>query len=508
MSDSETSQETTMHVADPAGAVDMDVDVPAKSGRSRILPIALGLIAIVSVIGMFTVEEKIQIGLFGLLLMLMFIALRFPVAISLLAPALIGLWAIRGWKTTAGALSQLAWNSVASWSFSVVPMFVFIGLLLWRSGLTENLYRAGKDWLGWLPGGLAVGTNFAGAGLAAVSGSTVGTTYALTRIGVPEMLKAGYDRRFAISSVVVAGLPGQLIPPSILLVIFAGIAEAPIGPQLLAGIGPGLLVALLFGITFAVMGKLRPQLVGGRDARRDLADVTWGERGKSLLGTWPIVVLVPIIFIGMFSGVFTATEAGAAAAIVAIVMVLLWRRERGAFGDIGSAAVGTIATTGAIMFMLIGASALGRMLTLSGLSTALAEGIKGMELDRIEFLLLMMLIYLFLGMFMEPLAMMLLTVPLLIPTLEALDISLLWFGVFVVFLGELAIVTPPVGILAYIVHGLVRDKKVSMGQDVSLRDVFVAVGWMMPVAILIILLLIFFPAIATTIPDLAANINN
>lgn len=491
-----------VEIVDPIADVDIVVDEPVKRG-SWILPSILWAVGAVCLAGMFLVDEKLIIGILSLGVMLVFIALRFPVAIALLVPALLGLWAIKSLKTMTGAFLQLPYNSVASWSFSVVPMFIFIGLLLWRSGLTENLYRAGKHWLGWLPGGLAVGTNFAGAGLAAVSGSSVGTTYALTRIGVPEMLKAGYNKRVAIGSVIVAGLPGQLIPPSILLVIYAGIAEAPVGPQLLAGVGPGILVAVLFGISFAIVGLTRPSLVG---RGRKLEEVTWGMRGRSILGTWPLVILIPIIFVGMFSGVFTATEAGAAAAVVSIVMVLLWRRDKGAFGDIGNAAVGTIASTGAIMFMLIGASALSRMLTLSGVSTELSDWIKSMDLGRIEFLLLMVLVYLVLGMFMEPLAMMLLTVPVLIPTLESLDISLLWFGVFVVFLGELAILTPPVGILAYIVHGIVQDKEVNLGQKITLRDVFASVGWTLPIAVVIILLIIFFPQIVLAIPELAVNV--
>lgn len=491
-----------VEVTDPIADVDTMIDVPRRK-TYWITPLIFWVIGLAGIAGMFIVEDKLIVGVLSLVVMLVFIALRLPVAFALLVPALLGLWAIRGLKTMTGAFLQLPFNAVASWSLSVVPLFVFIGLLMWRSGLTDNLYRAGKHWLGWLPGGLAVGTNFAGAGLAAVSGSTVGTTYALARIGVPEMLKAGYDKRVAIGSVMVAGLPGQLIPPSILLVIFAGIAEAPVGPQLLAGIGPGLLVAGLFGLTFAVAGLLRPRLVGRGGYKES---ISWGERLKSLGGTWPLVVLIPIIFLGLFSGVFTATEAAAAGALASIIMVVLWRRKKSVFTDIKEAAVATIATTGAIMLMLIGASALSRMLTLSGVSTQLSEWITEMNLGRIQFLLLMMVLYLIMGMFLEPLAMMLLTVPVLIPTLESLDISILWFGVFVVFLGELAILTPPVGILSYIVHGIVKDKKVNMGQDISLKDVFASVGWVLPIAILFIVILILFPQIATAIPELAVSV--
>ena len=352
----------------------------------------------------------------------------------------------------------------------------------------------------------------AGAGLAAVSGSTIGTTYALARIGIPEMLRAGYDRRLAIGAVMVAGLPGQLIPPSILLVIYAGIAEVPVGPQLLAGVGPGILVAVMFTIMIVVLAKARPALVGVRSdgSRLDgtaaaTTRTSWSERGRTLVKVWPVPLLILVVVWGMFSGTFTATEAGACAAALALVITLVWKRNDKPMRAITDAAMGTISSVGAIFFMLIGVEALARMLTLTGISTGFADLIQTMELGRIQFLLLMMVIYLVLGTFMEPLAMMLLTVPILMPTLISLDISLLWFGVFAVFLGEIAILSPPVGILSFIIHKIVQDPEVNQGQKISLTDVFVALLWFMPMTIAVVVVLILFPDIATFLPDRSAG---
>ena len=443
------------------------------------------------------------VGVLGCVMMVGLIFLRMPVAVAMIIPALLGLYAMRGPLLVQSTLTTLPYQQVASWTLSVLPMFILMGLLLWRAGLTESLYLAGRQWLGWLPGGLAVGTNIAGAGLAAVSGSTVGTTYALARIGIPEMLKAGYDKRLAIGAVVVAGLPGQLIPPSIMLVIYAGIAEAPVGPQLLAGIGPGILVTVLFTVMLIVFSRRwAVPAAGGAEIH---PRVTWGERLASLRKIWPVPLLITLIVAGMFSGVFTATEAGAVAAVFSLVIAFLRRRGDRAWRAIADASVATVSSAGAIFFMIVGVEALSRMFTLTGISTGFADLVESMDLGRVEFLLLMTVVYLVLGMFMESLPMLVLTVPILMPTLESLDISLLWYGVFAVFMGELAIVSPPVGILSFIIHNIVKDPEVNQGHDIGLKDIFVTLVWFLPMALLVIIIMIFFPQIATFIPDLMAG---
>lgn len=444
------------------------------------------------------------IGVCALVLMMSLMFLRVPVSIAMTIPALLGMYSLRGMKLVTSTLTDLPYDQVAQWTLSVVPMFVFMGLLLWRAGLTQTLYDTAKHWLGWVPGGLAVGTNVAGSGLAAVSGSTIGTTYALARIGIPEMLRAGYDKRMALGAVMVAGLPGQLIPPSIMLVIYAGIAETPVGPQLLAGVGPGLLVAVMFTVMIIVICKFRPEIAGaGRGAA--LQRYPLRERLLTLAKVWPIPLIMLVVIWGMFSGTFTATEAGACAALMALVVTVIWKFRDKPWGAVSSAAMGTVSSVGAIFFMLIGVEALSRMLTLTGISSGFAGIIEGYGFNRVGFLLVMTAVYLIMGMFMEPLAMMLLTVPILIPTLLALDISLLWYGVFAVFMGEIAILTPPVGILAFIIHKIAQDPEVNLGQDISLKDVFVALSWFLPMTIVVTLILIYFPEIATLIPDLGAG---
>lgn len=322
------------------------------------------------------------VGIVACVLMLALIFLRMPVAPATIVPALLGMYAMNGMPLVESTLGSLPYHHITDWTMSVVPMFVLMGLLLWRAGLTDSVYRAGRHWLGWLPGGLAVGTNIAGAGLASVSGSSVGTTYALARIGIPEMLKAGYDKRLALGSVVVAGLPGQLIPPSIMLVIYAGIAEVPIGPQLYAGIGPGILVAVLFSVMIVIFSVRWARAADGAGTAAAAAGASWGERFRSLAGIWPVPLLVAVIVVGMFAGVFTATEAGAAAALLSLVIALYWARGRHPLRAVANAAIETVASVGAIFFMLVGVGALSQMLTLTGISTGFAQAVQDMNLGE------------------------------------------------------------------------------------------------------------------------------
>jgi C4-dicarboxylate transporter, DctM subunit len=500
----------TERAGTPAGAEDTVLGPHLGRPRHQDTPrswVTLAITAAIvvgSTIALFLPLVPEALGICACTLMLALIFLRLPVAIAMIVPALLGMNALRGPALIESTLATLPYQQVANWTLSVVPMFILMGLLLWKAGLTESLYVAGRQWLGWLPGGLAVGTNVAGAGLASVSGSTVGTTYALARIGIPEMLKAGYDKRLAIGSVVVAGLPGQLIPPSIMLVIYAGIAEVPIGPQLLAGVGPGLLVAALFSLMIIVFAR-RWANAGPTAAAEEHPPATWRGRFSSLLHIWPVPVIIVVIVYGMFSGVFTATEAGAAAAVLSIVVTVIWKWGRNPWRAIADASMAAVSSVGAIFFMLVGVEALSRMFTLTGISTGFADLVESLDLGRIQFLLVMMVVYIILGTFMEPLPMLVLTVPVLIPTLVSLDISLLWYGVFAVFMGELAIVTPPVGILAFIIHSICKEPEVNQGQKITMNDVFNSVWWFMPMAVLVTVILIFFPEIATWLPDISAG---
>lgn len=473
-----------------------------RHSDKRRWPMALGLLLVVAFIaGIFSSSSAAIAGAWCIALMLLLLFLSVPVAISLAIPSLIGTYAVSGIPASVGMLSTAPFDAASSWTMSVLPMFIFLGMLLSESGIAVKIYDAAGKWFNWLPGGVGISTTVAGAGLASVSGSTIGMTYTLGRAGIPEMLRAGFDKRLAFGTVIMAGLPGGLIPPSVLLVVYAGLASVPVGPQLIAGVVPGILIAALFSVVIFGISVIAPQLAG-RDHPKTVenSSVTWGSRFKSLASIWSLLLIIATLFGGMFSGVFTPTEAGAASAFIAVLLTLYYARNDGPFARVQAAAAATVSATASVYFLIIGAEMLMRMLALTGVARKLTEFVSDLGLGRVAFLLVLVVFYLVLGMFFDTLSMLLLTVPILLPTLGFMDINLLWFGIFVVLLGELAMVTPPLGILPYIVLNIAKDPAVNLGQDVKLTDVLISVAWFLPFAVLFLVFLIFVPEVAEWLP--------
>lgn len=462
------------------------------------------IVLVVGTAAIFAPLPREVIGGLAIVVMLCLLLMRVPVAVAMGVPGALGILALAGMPALLGTFRDLPYRSTASWSFSVLPMFIFMGLLLWRSGITERLYGAGRQWLSWLPGGLAVGTNAAGGLLGAVSGSTLAVTYALGRIAVPEMLRAGYDRRMATGAVLMAGTGGQLLPPSIMAVIYAGIVAAPVGPQLMAGVVPGVLLIFIYTAMIIGLALVFPKLVG-RDREETQVETSWRLRWQTLAQIWPVPILMVIVIGGLYAGVFTATEAGAVGALGALLLTLHAKRRGGFTDAVKRALVDAASSVGAIFFLIIGAMLLNRLLTLSGAAGWMAGFIQDAGLSRVQFLLAVLVIYLILGMFMDPLTIMLLLVPILLPVLRALEISVLWFGAFAVLLGELAVITPPVGVLTFIVHRLVQSKDVRGDTEISLGDVFQSVLWFVPATVGLLVLMIFFPQLVEWLPAAMAD---
>lgn len=459
--------------------------------------------------------DRLTVGILTITLMLGLMLLKVPVGIAMALPGLLGIYVLVGSKALTGTLQDIAFNSFASWSYSVIPMFVLMGIALGKSGLMANAFESARRWLGWLPGGLAVSTNFAGAGLAATSGSSIGIAYALGRVAIPEMVRERYPISLATGSVASAGSLGMVIPPSILLVIYAGVAETSVGQQLLAGIVPGIVLALLFIIVIVLW------CIVAR-VPRSSARYSWTERISSLTSLLPILAIVVVVLGGIYFGVFTATEAGAFGAAVTVVLgigaVLLGARRVRATGGgtrvSPTRAVGTFfsetfretaAAVAAIFLLLIGVLALTRVMALSGLAQNLADVIVGAGLDRVSFLLLLIPLYLFLGIFLESLPMMLLTLPVLMGPLVALDIDLLWFGIFFIIIAEIDLIAPPLGILNFVVHSIAKDTTRGMGVKVGITDVYKGVLPFIGAAIVMIVILILFPDIATWLPEVSGT---
>lgn len=495
------------HTSTPDGSTLFPTGTHRQRPGVLALTIGFGLVA-VCLVGLFTSPSAAIGGAWCIVMMLVLLFLSVPVAIALSVPSVIGVYAISGIPATMNILSTAPFSAVSDWTMSVLPMFIFMGMLLTQSGLSGKIYRVADHWFSWLPGGIGIGTTFAGAGLSAVTGSTIGMTYALGRAGIPEMLKAGYDRRMTVGTVMVAGMTGNLIPPSILMVIYAGIASVPVGPALMAGALPGILLAVCFAAFIFALGVFAPRLVGRARPAGNAATAptrprtTWRDRFTSLAGVWGFAIILFVLFGGMFSGIFTPTEAGAAAALCSLLLCLWEKRHDTPWRKVAESAMDTVAATSAIFFIMIGATMLTSLLSITGLAPILTGFITSLGLSTLGFLLVLIVLYIVMGMFFDTLSMMLLTIPILLPTLETMGVSPLWFGVFVVLLGEFAMVTPPVGIIPYIVHSIVKNPDVNLGHTVTLRDIFISLLWFLPVVVIFLVLMVTVPGMTEWLPDL------
>jgi len=470
--------------------------------------LGIGIVTVISIFALKSVGRE-AVGGAAVVLMLVLLFYRVPIAFTLIVPALLGMLSLQGTRALETVLTSVPYGALAVWQLTTLPMFILMGMLLASSGIAERLYDTARLWIGWLPGGLPVATNIAGAGMAAVSGSTLGTAYSLGRIGIPQMLRFGYDRRLAVGSVISASLPGQVIPPSTMLIFIAGITGAAVGPQLIAGIAPGIgmvaimvVLMILYSIIFpSWSGRSKEQKETNRKAAEGAPPITWRQRIVSLGAVWPLVVLILAVFGLMYGGVLTATEAGAAGAATAIVLTLWFRRKDKPLMHILDGARNAVSTLGAIFLVLIGAQMLTLFVAVTRLGSLFSNFVLGLGLDRVGFLLVVMVIYFLLGTFMESLPILLLTLPILQPVFAPLGIDLLWFGVFAVLMAEMAMLSPPVGILTFLVHGMVQNKEINLGQKITLNDVYTSVWMLMPGMFLLLILMILWPDWVLFLPN-------
>ena len=429
----------------------------------------------------------LQIGISGLVLLLVLLALRVPIAFSLGIVSLGGIALIRGAAPAVSALETLTFSFIAHWSLSAVPMFLLMGNIAFKSGLTQSLFRAATLWLSALPGGLAIASTAACAMFAAASGSSIATASAMGRIAIPEMLRYKYDPGLATGTVAVAGTLGSLIPPSILIILFAIFAEASIGKMLIAGIIPGILTALVFIVMIMIRCKLNPKL-----APKIEGGVTWGERFSILVEVWPLPILVLGVLGGIYTGVFTPTEAGAGGALIAFIIAAFQRKLTWeVFKD---SVIESLKATSMIFLIALGGIMLTKFMAISGVPAALSFAMGDLATDPLMLVLVSSVIFVVLGMFLDSIGLMLLTLPVLLPLFEASGADIIWFGILVIKFLEVGLVTPPVGLNVYIIKGVV-------GNTVPLETIFKGVFWFLLADIFTIGLLIAFPEITLMLPN-------
>jgi len=436
-------------------------------------------------------EQSLILGGGSLALVLGLIALRVPIGVALGAVAFGGFWYVRGWNTALGQLREVPYNFAANWDLSAIPMFLLMGSIVAASGTASALFRAARLWLSGLPGGLAVATNVACAGFAAGCGSSVAASATMSRIAIPEMLKAGYEKGLATGTVASAGTIAALIPPSILLVLFGVFAETSITGLLIGGIIPGLMTAAIYTAMIMLRCRMNPALAP-RVTLDDVPDLS-RERWRALAEIWPIAALMFGIIAALYSGTVTPTEVGAAGAFLALVIAILQRRMTVAIFI--RALKESMGVTAQIFFVGFGALLYTRFLSLTGLSRTLSDILVPLGLDPILVMLAVTVVFLILGMFLDPIGIMLITMPVFVPLMNAMGMDLIWFGVLVVKFIEIGMLTPPLGFNVYVVKSVVGD-------TIPLPRIFAGVGWFLVCDMAVVLLMILFPATVLFLPEL------
>ena len=429
--------------------------------------------------------DRIEIGYIGIGALLVLLALRVPIGVGLALVAFFGVAIVTNSNVAFGLLSNIPYEFIGDWSLSAVPMFMLMGFLATEMRLTTSLFSAMRVVLAGLPGSLAVASVSACALFAAASGSSVATSASMSRIAVPEMLKAGYNPGLATGAVASAGTLGSLIPPSILMVIFGIFAEVSIGKLFAAGILPGILSAVLFCIMIVLRARLNPRLAPDLPDRPGVADRAWAMRE-----IWPLPLLVVGVLGGIYAGIFTPTEAGAAGAGLTVLIALLQREFT--LARFWSAARQAVEGTASIFIIAVGAGLFARFMALTGVPDHLAETFLTAD-SQILLILQLSLLFLLLGCFIDSIGIMLLTLPIVLPVLDRAGIDLIWFGVILIKLLEIGLVTPPVGLNVFVI-------KSSLGSLVTLPQIFRGVLWFIAVDLVTLGILIAFPAISLWLP--------
>ena len=454
--------------------------------------------------------DNISIGLWVTGFMMLMVVIGMRVAFAAAMAGFLGLLCIfsaklgfeKGIVVTIKMAGTIPHSKVSTLALSLIPTFILIGFLAYHAGLTRALFEAAKRWVGWLPGGMGVATVFSTAGFAAVSGASVATSAVFARIAIPEMLKLGYDKRFAAGVVAAGGTLASLIPPSAILVIYAIIVEQDVGALLMAGFLPGAVSALIYGGLVIFLASTR------KNFGPPVTGFSWKQRFQSLPGAMPIFLVVAIIMVCIYGGVGTPTEAGSLGAFIILIMALFkgmrWKELR-------SSLMETAKLTVMIFTIIWGVLLYVRFLGFADLPGAFSSWITSLDQSPMITLIMILLAYAVLGMFMDAIGMLLLTLPVVYPAVIALNggdavtaadsafgVSAvgcsIWFGIIVVKMAEICLITPPIGLNCFVVAG-VRP-------ECSVQDVFKGVAPFFVADVITIAVLIALPGIVLWLPGL------
>ncbi|MGH8632572.1 MAG: TRAP transporter large permease [Burkholderiales bacterium] len=427
-----------------------------------------------------------EVSLYGFLALFALAFLGVPLGYSMLLVGLAGFGVLRGSTPALSMMAQQVYDISTNYGFTVLPLFLLMGELIHRANLSDDLYSAGRAWLGHLRGGLAMATIVACGGFAAVCGSSLATAATMAKVAMPPMRRYGYSDSLGTGAIAAGGTLGIMIPPSVPLMIYGVLTETDVAKLFIAGVIPGLLLIVLFMAAIAVTTWLDPAAGPPAEAQ------PWAQRLRALRKIAAVVALFAAIFGGMYFGLFTPTEGAGIGAFGGFTILLVrgswnWRVWGAALGD-------TAKTTGAVFVVAMGALVFGNFLNLAGLPDAMVGWIRSMDLSPLGVVLTICAIYLILGCVFDSLGMLLLTIPVFFPVVKSAGIDPIWFGIVVVLMIEVGLITPPVGMNVFVVKAVIPE--VPTGR--IFRGVWPFVGAML----LALVLLLAFPGLAVWLPSL------
>ncbi len=394
-------------------------------------------------------EEQTLVAIIGCTAVIVLMLIRVPIAVSLGIVGVLGFAYMVSWGPAMRLLVDSPFRTVTNFNFSVIPMFVLMGTLVSVTGMSRELFRAAAAWLGHLPGGMAIATIFACGGFAAINGSSVATAATMTQVALPEMRRAGYNPGLSAGVIATAGTLGIMIPPSVMFILYAILTDTDIIKLFMAGVVPGILGIALYSAGVLVVYYFKPEWM----PRAKPAD--WQERLQSLRDVWAVLLLFAVVLGGMYGGFVTATEAAGLGVLGAFVIGVARRRLK--WPQMVEAMVDSLRTSAAIFFIIIGAFLFQYFLAVTQTSQQLAEWVGNLPLPPTGIIVAIMAFYIITGMFVDELAVMLLTVPILYPVVIKLGFDPIWFGVLVVTTVEIGLYAPPIGMICFVMNKMVPD---------------------------------------------------
>jgi C4-dicarboxylate transporter DctM subunit len=433
--------------------------------------------------------SPILVGIIGIVFLIAILFSKFPVAFCMALVGLLGFGYLVSPEAALNIIAKDFYTVFSSYGLTVVPLFVFMGQILFYAGISRKLYDAGNAWLGHYKGGLAMATVGACACFSAICGSTNATAATMATVALPEMKRLKYRDELATGVVAAGGSLGILIPPSVIFIVYGIMTEQSIGKLFMAGIFPGILLAALFILTIYIWVSINPQMAPRIQKQSLQAKV------RSLTGLIEVIILFVIVMGGLFIGVFTPTEAGAVGALGGVVIPLV-RRQLTWQGFLQALYTSTM-TTCMILMIVAGATVFGHFLAVTTIPSVLSSWVVSLPLPSWAVMIVVMFFFFIGGCFMDALGMILLTIPIFFPVAIALGYDPIWFGVVIVLVTELGVITPPVGINVYVVSGIAKD--------VPLEIIFKGAIPFVLTLLAYLVLMVLFPQIALFLPNLAAN---